>query len=299
MASLCLGTAQLGMKYGIANKTGRPDSGEIENIVRTAWENDIDLFDTAQAYGESEEVLGRVFEALEIKNRARVMTKLAPSMERENSENIIQSVKDSLRKLRIPKLFSLMLHREEWLKDWGKYYQKPLNKLCESGAAQSLGVSIYSVEGFEKALQIDEIKTIQMPFNLFDQRVRVEHCSERAQEKGKLLFLRSVYLQGALALNNREIPSVLQKHGKYFSRLHEICESKKISVKELALSFVMECAPNAVIVIGAETSNQIEETIQIANEKNRQLSAFKQELFDLGKDVPEELINPSLWTAAQ
>ena len=53
-----LGTAQLGMKYGICNSHGQPDEQECLSIVETAWNSGIRFFDTAQAYQESEKVLG-------------------------------------------------------------------------------------------------------------------------------------------------------------------------------------------------------------------------------------------------
>ena len=46
---LILGTAQMGMNYGIGNRTGRPSDGEIRAIVAAAWGAGIRKFDTAQA----------------------------------------------------------------------------------------------------------------------------------------------------------------------------------------------------------------------------------------------------------
>jgi len=45
---LVLGTVQIGLDYGIANETGKPDLYHAENIISTAWENRIQEFDTAQ-----------------------------------------------------------------------------------------------------------------------------------------------------------------------------------------------------------------------------------------------------------
>lgn len=61
---LVLGTAQLGMSYGIANKTGLPDLATATAIVQTAWESGICEFDTAQAYGKSEQVLSQALSEL-------------------------------------------------------------------------------------------------------------------------------------------------------------------------------------------------------------------------------------------
>ena len=52
MKQLVLGTAQLGMNYGIANTSGQPDFPTIKSIIQNAWNNGIQEFDTAQAYGK-------------------------------------------------------------------------------------------------------------------------------------------------------------------------------------------------------------------------------------------------------
>ena len=56
---LVLGTVQLGMPYGIANRLGKPSQEVATSIVRTAWSKGIREFDTAQGYGDSETVLGK------------------------------------------------------------------------------------------------------------------------------------------------------------------------------------------------------------------------------------------------
>ena len=58
MQNLVLGTAQLGMSYGIGNRAGQPDPSRALEIVREARDHGISEFDTAQHYGTSEAVLG-------------------------------------------------------------------------------------------------------------------------------------------------------------------------------------------------------------------------------------------------
>ena len=59
LSRLTLGTVQLGLPYGIANRAGQPEYGEIRAIVAAAVEGGVNCFDTAAAYGTSEAVLGR------------------------------------------------------------------------------------------------------------------------------------------------------------------------------------------------------------------------------------------------
>ena len=55
---ICLGTAQFGFDYGIANKKGRIKKEEAFRILDYARRSGIDTLDTAYMYGESEGVLG-------------------------------------------------------------------------------------------------------------------------------------------------------------------------------------------------------------------------------------------------
>ena len=55
---LCLGTAQFGMHYGVTNQMGRLKDNQIDLIIESALNNNIFYFDTANAYGNSEIILG-------------------------------------------------------------------------------------------------------------------------------------------------------------------------------------------------------------------------------------------------
>ena len=47
-----LGTAQLGLAYGVANTTGRPDFHQAVRLIAAAAEGGVNCFDTAAAYGD-------------------------------------------------------------------------------------------------------------------------------------------------------------------------------------------------------------------------------------------------------
>ena len=150
-ARLVLGTAQLGMPYGIANSTGQPDFDTAVEIVKTAWEFGIREFDTAQAYGESETVLGKVFSSLGISNDVKVITKLDPGLEPHQEQKIKQAVNRSLERLQLPSLYGLLLHREGWVDNLNQGLEKTLAALVQDGVVNHLGVSLYTPA---KALQV-------------------------------------------------------------------------------------------------------------------------------------------------
>jgi len=50
-SNLSLGTVQFGLDYGIANKAGQVSLGEAQSVMSLAKANEIDVVDTAIAYG--------------------------------------------------------------------------------------------------------------------------------------------------------------------------------------------------------------------------------------------------------
>lgn len=55
---LTLGTVQLGVPYGVANRSGQPDVEHANKILAAAWDGGITCFDTASIYGSAERLLG-------------------------------------------------------------------------------------------------------------------------------------------------------------------------------------------------------------------------------------------------
>ena len=72
---LVLGTAQLGMPYGAANRTGMLSDNEAVAILHAAVDAGVTCVDTARGYGESERRIGLAFRGL--KGAPAVVTKVA------------------------------------------------------------------------------------------------------------------------------------------------------------------------------------------------------------------------------
>ena len=58
MSKIALGTVQFGIDYGINSENGQVRPEEVRNILNYAHSQNVDLLDTAPAYGSSEKVLG-------------------------------------------------------------------------------------------------------------------------------------------------------------------------------------------------------------------------------------------------
>ena len=73
-----LGTVQFGLDYGIANTSGKPSYETARDIIAVAWEGGINTLDTAAAYGDSEEVIGRVLAELNLQGEMQIISKVPP-----------------------------------------------------------------------------------------------------------------------------------------------------------------------------------------------------------------------------
>jgi len=291
---LVLGTAQLGMNYGIANKNGKPGLEQALAIVNTAWENGIRIFDTAQAYGDSETILGRCFQKLQDSGRFEqpvVISKLAPNISLSETKKIMEKVDESIEKLGLNKLWGLMLHRESWFEKAGNFLRHSVSKLKLDNKIKKFGVSVYSPEKAIEALHMAEIDFIQVPFNVFDQRAFEYGVFTLAEEKKKKIFIRSVYLQGLLLLDTNQVPDNLAFSKESLKKHIEFAKDFRITPKLLALAFVSQKAPDTLIVIGSENPAQVKENIFLLK-KAKEINL--PDLSFLSTNDPK-LINPSLW----
>ena len=290
---LVLGTVQLGMRYGVNNKSGQPDLRTAEGIIKAAWEGGIREFDTAHAYGESECVLGKVLKRLEIENEVKVITKLSPTLNHLVPVNLKQTLEESLERLCASKLYGIMLHREELLDQWDQGPGETLSDLVLSGLVDHIGVSVYSPQKSLEALEIKDITMVQVPSNIMDRRFENAGVFQTAEIKSKLIYVRSIFLQGLLFKNHDDLLPSMSFASQTLKSFELLARRAKISRQQLALGYVREVYPEAKILFGAETILQVKSNLEAWNHTLSQwIVKEAQELFH---DVDEKVLNPSLW----
>ena len=291
--SLVLGTAQLGMPYGIANINGQPDSSLAKTILKTAWENHIRVYDTAQGYGESEKSLGNAIKSLGLSSEVKIVTKLNPSLNHLDKTALEQAVKGSLTRLDVPILYGLMLHREEFLELWECGLGDTLRGFVSKGLTKHIGVSVYSPDKALLALNMDGISIVQLPSNIFDRRFEHAGVFEYAKKKRKQIYVRSVFIQGLALMSVEELPKHMQFAAPVLKMLDELCSDSGITRQGLALGYAKYAYPNSKILFGVETPDQLEENIVYWNE-NLPVAVIDhvKEVFN---NVEERILNPALW----
>jgi len=291
--SLVLGTVQLGIPYGIANRSGQPDMEKACAIIQTAWQNGIREFDTAQGYGNSEQILGQVLGRLRLSDRVRIISKFNPELNHLNRSHLEDALNDSLRKLGVSNLFCMMLHCENHLDLWEKGLKDIMKGFVSAGKIKHVGVSVYSPDRARQALNKDGIEVVQVPTNLLDGRFLQMGFFTEGAEKKKKIYIRSVFLQGLLLMRATDLPKTMAFSKTAINAIDLLCQKWKINRLQLALGYLKHLNLKSKIIFGAESPQQIVETVRVWKEN---LPKFPlSEIQELSHSIDERIINPSLW----
>jgi aryl-alcohol dehydrogenase-like predicted oxidoreductase len=293
LPSLVLGTAQLGMVYGVANRRGQPDLASARAIVHTAWESGIREFDTAPSYGVSEDILGRVLSELGIAHEARIISKLHPDLDHTNKEAVRSAVDQSLNRLKVNRLKGLLIHREEFLDLLAKGMGNILHGLVEDGRVDQIGVSVYTPDRALQALQSGFIDLVQTPANLLDHRFLQADVFRIAEEKGKSVYIRSIFLQGLILMKPEQLPDRLNFARPVLEKLNQLCHAFNMNRQEMAIGYVKSKYPTAHVIFGAETPDQVKinSAIWLKTLPEDVLKQIDEHFFS----VDPRVINPTLW----
>lgn len=290
---IILGTVQLGLEYGIANTSGKPDQHEADRIIRTAWQKGISFFDTALGYGDSESVLGTALKNEADPSRAHVITKLPVNL--DSPGGLLDNVEGSIQRLKISKLYCLMLHREEHLSLLHGAVGRILRGIQESSRTEHIGVSVYTPEGALQALRNELVSVVQIPTSLFDRRFVNAGVVDAAIESGKELHVRSVFLQGVLAMNPDTLPEYLGAMKPALVSLQKVCARFGCQPLEAALCWVLKKLPTCRVIFGAETAHQVAQNASNAIKCSCVPQSFFDELDAVFPVQSEKLLNPALW----
>jgi aryl-alcohol dehydrogenase-like predicted oxidoreductase len=256
---LALGTAQFGMQYGVANRVGQPSEVEIKEILQIASSHGVNTLDTAIAYGDCEERLGRIG----VPNW-QIISKL-PAFASDAS-NIYEEVKalvcDSLQRLGVENIYGLLLHRPEQLQEKnGDALYRALEQVKQEGLVHKIGISVYDPLSLETFLPSFNFDIVQLPLNPFDRRVVLSGWASRLKSMGIELHIRSIFLQGLLLMQQDKRPSQFDRWSSLWSRWHEWLQDTNITGLQACLRFVASIPQVDRILVGVEHKNQLLEII--------------------------------------
>lgn len=270
---MSLGTVQFGMDYGIANLAGQPTEDGCHKMLDKAFGLGVNSIDTAAKYGNSEIVIGNYFKQYPgVAESIVLTTKLVSDLDNTASfemleKEMISKMEMSLERLGLKKISNLLLHNMIDIYRFGFKIEKALKSLVKRGYVDNIGASVYTTKDIEEVLKYDDYNVIQIPVNVFDQRIIRTGLLDKLHKKGYFIFVRSVFAQGLFFLDPNTIEDpMLEIHAKkHLQKLKNMCDTKSISIAEYAVSFIRSFSAVDSLVLGADTPEQIEQNWKLFN----------------------------------
>jgi aryl-alcohol dehydrogenase-like predicted oxidoreductase len=285
ISKLILGTVQLGLPYGINNTTGKPDLQESLAILETAQRSGIEALDTADAYGDSQRVIA------EFHKNHRPFKILSKFKFSDSNRDLESCLKKTLSQLGCSFLDTYSFHS---FQDYLTFQDKSLLKeLQREGKVEKWGVSIYSNEEFEQAIEFDAIDVIQTPFNLLDNMNKRGALIKKAKQRGKTVHVRSVFLQGLFFKTPENFPAQLQPLMPEIQLLNDLAKAHSLSMQEMALQYALSIPEIDGVLFGIETVEQLKQNL-ISLQKSRWSTELTSAIHEINCSHVE-LLNPANW----
>jgi len=274
---LALGAAQFGLEYGISSAGQQITVSDLSEILRVARKYDIGVVDTAAAYGNSEERLGKAglsgFE---------VVTKFNHDT---NVKSLSAQLAMSLSQLQAKSVYAYISHNANLL------ISNPVNfdellRLKSQGLVRKIGYSLYHPYELEQLLKLDmKPDLIQVPFNILDQRF--EQYFRELKEMGTEIHVRSLFLQGLFFMETNRLADFFNPVKALLNQLQRAFGDNG----KLAAALLQFATSNKFIdkaVFGVHSADQLLANCQLINVEEYKIPIFTD-------NIPEEIILPYLW----
>lgn len=286
---LVLGTVQMGIEYGIYNKTGKIEASDAIRILEYAYENGVRTLDTAEVYGTAHQVIGE-YHKLHPHNKFNIITKLPKNI-------LIESVKGKIEQylndLRISSIHLLMCH------DFATYRQDHelathMLASVKSDFVKKIGVSVYTNAQITDLLSDEKkVDVIQLPYNLLDNKFQRGHVLEQMKILGVAAHTRSPFLQGMFFLDECSSNHAYKYLSAYINKLKGIANSAGVSMQTLALQYSYLNKLSESVIIGVDSLDQLKLNLDIISDQfiSNEIIA----LIDRIEVQNTDFLNPSLW----
>ncbi|MDK3162346.1 aldo/keto reductase [Kamptonema cortianum] len=247
-----------------------------------ALERGINMIDTARAYGNSEELVGKALKEWR-GQRPFIATKVFPNPgnwrnfvpleEAYTPAGIIDSVETSLRELRVDQIDLLQLHQWYYLWTHRPEWLDTFRKLREQGKIRFWGISAQDHE-HDAALQVVDmglVDSVQIILNLFESRP-LEAFIPLCGQKQTAIIARCVLDAGGISDSHtvdslRKIPYFKGFEKVYAERLVILKErfgKYADTLPELAIRFALTHPAVSTLAMGMGSARSIDASIAAA-----------------------------------
>lgn len=293
---LRLGTVQFGLDYGIIGQK-KPTTEYSVGCLDYAVQNGIKAIDTAEAYGNAQEVVGAFLHKKTVpRDTITISTKMRPNVlddvqpEHYESE-IVSHLQNTLQTLHTDYVDAYLFHS-------ARYAFRPelieaLHTVVDMGLARQIGVSVYEPEEAKACLENPLVKFMQFPYSVFDHRMKMAGVFAQAENHACNIEVRSAFIQGLILLNEEQVPDFLAEAKPIVTKLKKISKETGISRVALAMAYIKREKTVSHLVFGVDSKEQLAEDIKLFNEDiSADILAVLDKEF---ADIKAEVVMPSLW----
>jgi aryl-alcohol dehydrogenase-like predicted oxidoreductase len=259
LSNVILGTAQLGLDYGVSNKSGLMNAHQAHSLLDFAHGSGISVLDTAQAYGGSETLIGQHANAI-----FSVQTKVGPFPLQESdwSSWLELQITSSQLKLGNHNLNRVFFHDTRQL--LGKHSalaRDAVGHHLNHKSKIQFGASLYDPSEWDALKTFEEISVYQVPYSVFDKRFENTGVIQEMNQMGKKVQARSIFLQGLLLMSLNEVPKYFEPWREELSEFHSFCKEVGILPVGTAAEFVLKNPGFDGVVVGFHSKTQLLELI--------------------------------------
>jgi len=288
---IILGTAQIGLNYGVTNTVAKPSTDMVRDLMDLAYQSGILTVDSAEHYGNANQILGEYH--INSGNVFNVINKILryPCPQSKLGQYRIEVIK-TLDRLSIEQYDTLMVHDYSLILQ-ERYYSDFFQALKQEGLTRRIGVSVQSPDLVLKIADTFPVDVIQLPFNIFDQSMLHSGIMGELKQRGIEIHVRSVFLQGILLNELNSLPNYFQQYSSVFDGYDEVCLMHNLTKLEATLSFILTHPEVDCMVIGCQNKHELDEIV--TTYKNILSSSIRGIDFNVLSQSDESLINPTKW----
>ncbi|MCV7400627.1 aldo/keto reductase [Mycobacterium fragae] len=277
-----IGLGCMGMSRGFG--PAGPDD-EMIALIRSAVEHGVTFFDTAEAYGPNEELVGEALEPFA--GQVVIATKFGFAFDAKGNiaglnsrpEHIRQVAEASLRRLRVPTIDLFYQHRvdpEVPIED----VAAAVKELIDDGKVRHFGLSEASAETIRRAHAVQPVTAVQSEYSLWWREPEAEilpTCEELGIGFVPYSPLGKGFLTGTISESTqfdgydirnsipRFAPDAREANRAVVDLLEAIAARKNATPGQVALAWLLAQKPWIVPIPGTRRTERLEENLAAAD----------------------------------
>ena len=261
---------------------GEVEEKKAKEAVKTYLEAGGNFIDTAEVYGESEKILGKVLEETEMTEEIFIASKSHNCESRENITRIREDLENALQSLNRDYIDLYYLHNPPSDTELRERVLEEFEKFKKEGKIRAIGASIKGADVTDKTVELcnqyidtGKVDVIQLVYSIF--RQKNAEIFDKAQDNNIGLVARTALESGFLTGKYKPGHEFKDHRGRWQGEkleniLKEVEKLKEEVVKppyeslsQVAIRFSLRPEEISTVIVGAKSKSQTEENISVSH----------------------------------